>query len=68
MPSNLASLYVSPTSLDQQIEFAQREIEKQQVTIAGLTGDGHETTDSSRHLIDLLAMLNTLLELEIEAR
>ena len=67
MPNNLASLYVSPPSLDEHIKFAQREIERQEATIGSLTSDGHETTDAKRHLVHLLTRLNTLLQ-EIEAR
>ena len=67
MPSNLASLHVSAPSLDQQIDFAQREIEKQEATIISLTTDGHETADASRHLIGLLTTLDTLLQTKIEA-
>jgi hypothetical protein len=36
MPSNLASLYVSPPSLDEQIEFAQRKVEKQKQLLPAL--------------------------------
>jgi hypothetical protein len=62
MPSNLRSKYKFLPSLDEEIDFAQKEIEQQERTIASLTSDGHETTDASRHLIDLLATLNTLLQ------
>jgi hypothetical protein len=68
MPSNLASLYVSPPSLDEQIEFAQRKVEKHNATIASLTSDGHETTDASRHLVDLLTTLTGLVRMKIEAK
>jgi hypothetical protein len=68
MPSNLASLYVSPPSLDEQIEFDQREIEKQEATIASLTSDGHEITDAKMRLVYLLKTLDALLRMKIETR
>jgi hypothetical protein len=67
MRSNLKP-YEFPTSFDQQIEAARREVEKQEATITVLTSEGHETTDASRYLIKLLTTLDTLLQLKIEAR
>ncbi len=57
-----------PLSLDQKIEAARREVEKQEATIAVLKSDGHETADASRHLIELLTTLIDLLEMKIETR
>ena len=68
MRSNLASRYEFPPPLDQQIEFLQREIEKQEATLASLTEEGHETTDAQRRLVYLLTTLNELLRMKIEAR
>jgi hypothetical protein len=68
MRINVKRLYEFPTSLDQQIEAAQREVERTDATIAVLKSDGHETADASRHLIKLLTTLDTLLQLKIEAR
>ena len=68
MSDNLASPYELPSTLDQRIEVVQREIKKQQAMLASLTGDGHETTDASRHLVDLLTTLTGLVQMKIEAR
>jgi hypothetical protein len=67
MLSNLKSRYDLLPSIDEQIDFTQRDIEQQEGTIARLTRDGHETTDASRHLTELLMTLNTLLQTKIEA-
>jgi hypothetical protein len=68
MPGDPNSLYELPPTLDQQIEVVQLEIKQQQATLASLTGDGHETTDASRRLVDLLTSLTALVQMKIEAR
>jgi hypothetical protein len=66
MRSNLANLYVSPPSLDEQIQFMQREIDKQEATLASRTEEGHETTDAKKRLVFLLTTLNDVLRMKIE--
>ena len=56
-----------PLSLDQQIDAARREVEKQEATIAVLKSDVEEDADVSGQLIELLTTLNTQLQ-KIEAR
>ena len=68
MRSNLNRVYELPTSLDQRIEIAEREIERQETTLATLASDGHETTDASRHLVDLLRALTGLIRMKTEAK
>ena len=67
MRSNVKRLYEFPTLLDQRIEIAEREIERQAATIASLTRDDHETEDASRHLSALLMKLDDLLRMKIKA-
>jgi hypothetical protein len=68
MRRNVKRLYESPTSLDQQIEAAQGEVERQDATIVRLKNEGHEITDATQHLVALLIKLNDLLKMKIEAR
>ena len=68
MRSNVKHLYESPTSLDQQIEAALGEVQRQNATIARLESEGHEITDATQHLVALLIKLNDLLKMKIEAR
>ena len=44
----------------------QREIEKQEATLASLTEEGHETTDAKKRLVFLLTTLNDVLRMKIE--
>jgi hypothetical protein len=68
MADNLTSLYESPPALDEHIVVLQSEIQKQESTLASLTGDGHETADAKRRLVNLLTTLNALLQMKIKAR
>jgi hypothetical protein len=66
--ADTTSLYESPPILDERIVVLQSEIQKQQSTLASLTGDGHETTDAKMRLVYLLKTLDALLRMKIEAR
>ena len=66
--SNVKRVHESPTSLDQQIEAAQGEVERQDATIARLKSEGLEITDATQHLVALLIKLNDLLKMKIDAR
>jgi hypothetical protein len=68
MADNLTSLYDSPPILDERIVVLQREIQMQESTLASVMGDGHDTTDAKRHLVNLLTTLTALLQMKIEAR
>ena len=68
MPSNLFSLYESPPSIDQMIDAAQTEINKQEATLLSLAKDGHETRDATKRLGELLATFTALVQMKRKAR
>ena len=57
MFNNQPGLNEHPSALARKIEDTEREIRRQEATIASLTAEGHVVTDAARHLNDLLRTL-----------
>jgi hypothetical protein len=67
MPGNPSCVLDFAVAIDQQIEDAQREIRKQEKIIMSLASDGHEVTDATRRLGDLLATFTALVQMKMRA-